>query len=368
MVPKRALIAITGAFRASSVLDLLQQFLVPEFGTNREPVQGGQASTASCPDPLPQPIHQVGFSLSLVPAIGRHLASDPVEVAEVGDGSIPIRLALLVVVRHVGIEAASAAFERGSVGYAGAVGTGLDCPVLVENDANLAVLGERWCGAAEGVDDVIEVLAGERLGAGLYLGGNLIRGTTGAAGELKMASMVEGVDNTDSIGFLARQFGAAAVASARGPRTKAGRSALFSAVEGDPAAVTSQLVFDVARGGDPLALDVVERVVVRIARVLALLHTLLNPELIVIGGAVAEAGDLLVPGLERQLVSLVDSPPSGGRIRPRRPRRRPRRRPPRPRPRRPRHLQQTRPQDPPATHCILPGSRDAGGVSADEWR
>ena len=195
------------------------------------------------------------------------------------------------------------------VDLAGAIGTGLGCPVLVENDANLAVLGERWCGAAKGVDDVIELLAGERLGAGLYLGGNLIRGTVGAAGELKMLSMVDGVGNTDGIGFLARSYGAAAIAAARGPRTKAGRSALYRAAQGDAAEITAQLVFDAARQGDALALEVVDRVTIRIARVLAVLHTLLNPELIVIGGAVAEAGDLLVPSLGKHLESLVDSPP-----------------------------------------------------------
>ncbi|MFI6674885.1 ROK family transcriptional regulator [Kribbella sp. NPDC050470] len=190
-----------------------------------------------------------------------------------------------------------------------AVGEGFGCPVLVENDANLAVLGERWHGAAAGVDDVIELLAGERLGAGLFLGGNLIRGSAGGAGELKALSMVEGVGNTDGIGFLAREFGAEVVASARGPRSKVGRSALYAAAGGDPAAVTAQLVFEAARTGDAVALEVVDRVVTRIARVLALLHTMLNPELIVVGGAVADAGDLLVPGLETHLTTLVDSPP-----------------------------------------------------------
>lgn len=195
------------------------------------------------------------------------------------------------------------------VDLATAVGKGLDCPVLVENDANLAVLGERWHGAARGVDDVIELLAGERLGAGIFLGGNLIRGLKGAAGELKLLSMVEGVGNTDGIGYLARALGAEAVATARGPRSKAGRSALYAAVNGDPEAVTATAVFAAARTGDVVAGEIVERVVVRIARVLALLDTMLNPALIVIGGAVAEAGDILVPRLERQLATLVDDPP-----------------------------------------------------------
>lgn len=195
------------------------------------------------------------------------------------------------------------------IDLARAIGKGFGCPVLVENDANLAVLGERWRGAAEGVDDVVELLAGERLGAGIYLGGNLVRGTSGAAGELKLLSMVEGVGNTDGIGYLAREFGAEVVKSARGPRSKVGRSALYGAVHGDPEAVTAKTVFQAARTGDAVALQVVDRVVVRIARVLALLDTMLNPELIVIGGGVADAGDVLVPRLEQQLATLIDLPP-----------------------------------------------------------
>jgi len=191
----------------------------------------------------------------------------------------------------------------------GAIGSGFGCPVLVENDANLAVLGERWRGVAQDVDDVVELLAGERLGAGIYLGGTLIRGSRGAAGELKLLSMVEGVGNTDGIGYLARSYGAEVVASARGSRSRVGRSALYAAVHGDPDAVTAKAVLEAARAGDAVAVQVVDRVVVRIARVLALLDTMLNPDLIVIGGAVAGAGDVLVPRLEEQLTTLVDDPP-----------------------------------------------------------
>ncbi|GAA3114082.1 putative NBD/HSP70 family sugar kinase [Kribbella aluminosa] len=96
------------------------------------------------------------------------------------------------------------------------------------------------------------------------------------------------------------------VAAACGSRSRTGRSALYKAVGGDPAAVTSETVFAAAQSGDEVALEVVDRVVVRIAPVLALLGTVLNPEMIVIGGGVADAGDLLVPRLERQLSILID--------------------------------------------------------------
>src|SRR4051812_46253803 len=58
--------------------------------------------------------------------------------------------------------------------------------IVVENDCNLAVIAERWCGAATGADDIVAVLAGERIGAGILVGGQVLRGHAGAAGGLAL--------------------------------------------------------------------------------------------------------------------------------------------------------------------------------------
>ncbi|WP_350275038.1 ROK family transcriptional regulator [Kribbella sp. HUAS MG21] len=185
-----------------------------------------------------------------------------------------------------------------------AVGEGFDAPVLVENDANLAVLAERWRGAAQGVDNVIELLAGERLGSGLFLGGRLIRGGHGGAGELEFLNLVEGVGNTDGIARLAKAYGAKAVATRR---RKTG--ALASAAGSDPGKIRAELVFAAAEAGDPAAVAVVDQVTTRIARVITLLNTLLDPDLVVIGGAVAQAGDVLIESLRRDVAALTGTPP-----------------------------------------------------------
>jgi predicted NBD/HSP70 family sugar kinase len=153
----------------------------------------------------------------------------------------------------------------------------------VENDANLAVVGERWRGVAQGCDNVIELLAGYRLGSALFMEGRLVRGHAGRAGELKFLSMVEGVGNTDAIAELTER----------------------AAGTGVPA----EKVFADARSGDPEAVRIVDGVLDRIARVVAIFGTFLDPELVVIGGGVAGAGDLIVPGLERRLPALTESPP-----------------------------------------------------------
>jgi predicted NBD/HSP70 family sugar kinase len=155
--------------------------------------------------------------------------------------------------------------------------------VRVENDANLAVIGERWRGVARGCDNVIELLAGYRLGSALVMDGRLIRGHDGRAGELEFLSMVEGVGNTDAIAELTER--------AAGSH------------------VPVESVFDAARSGDRAATRIVDSVLDRIARVVAIFGTFLNPELVVIGGGVAGAGDLIVPGLESRLPALTKSPP-----------------------------------------------------------
>jgi len=179
-----------------------------------------------------------------------------------------------------------------------AIGKGRGWPVLIENDANLAVLGERWRGAAVGIENVVLLLAGERLGAGIYLGGNLIRGGSGGAGELRPLQLVEGVGDTYGIGELARRLGAEMVT---GHRTgKPGQRSL--GLDGvDPKLLTAQVVFDAVRAGDPVAARLLDEIMDRIAKVVAVVATLLDPDLVIIGGAVAGAGELLIEPLKAKV-------------------------------------------------------------------
>jgi predicted NBD/HSP70 family sugar kinase/predicted transcriptional regulator len=169
-------------------------------------------------------------------------------------------------------------------------------PVLVDNDANLAALDERSAGTAANVDNVIVLLAGERLGAGLILGGQLVRGA-GAAGELAFLRLVDGVRGTDGIAPHARRLGAEHIS--RVGTAKPGT--LYALAHGDPAAVTAEMVLTAAQDGDPAALELLDAVAERMSRVVAVLATLLHPELLVIGGAVAGAGDVLLEPLRRHL-------------------------------------------------------------------
>src|SRR5918996_1400737 len=121
------------------------------------------------------------------------------------------------------------------------VGGRFGWPVLVENDANLAAWGERWRGVGTGVDDLVVMVADERLGSGLFLGGRPIRGHAGGAGELRFLELVERVGGTHGIAYLTRTLGAEAVAElqAKGMVGDRGRK-LYELVSGDPARVQTE--------------------------------------------------------------------------------------------------------------------------------
>jgi predicted NBD/HSP70 family sugar kinase len=164
---------------------------------------------------------------------------------------------------------------------AGALQRTLAAPVVIENDCNLAVIGERWQGVARGTDDVICVLGGERIGAGIVVGGKLLRGHAGAAGELAFldayAHEQQGRGIAQLVGVLAGQ--------------------------------TPEAVFEAARAGDPTALHAVERAANWAGLAIVAMAQVVNPELVVIGGGVAGAGEVLLDPLRRLVEERVPIPP-----------------------------------------------------------
>ena len=170
--------------------------------------------------------------------------------------------------------------------------------VLLENDANLAALGERWHGAAAGIDDVVVILASERLGSGIVEGGRLVHGTRGSAGELAYLDLVEGVGDTYGIAHLARTWAAEALATPA-PTT-------LRAVQ--PGRVEAEKVFAAAAQGDAVALGILDRLADRMARVVGTVSTMFNPELVVIGGGVAGSADVLLAPISERLKEFTATP------------------------------------------------------------
>ncbi len=189
------------------------------------------------------------------------------------------------------------------------LGRAFPCPVLVENEVHLSVIGERWRGAAQGIDDAVYVQLGVGIGAGILIGGEVYRGAGGAAGELGSLPFPPEEEAPAGLGAFERAAGGDAYARL-GRRAAAGRRGgrLMELAGGDPASIDAELVFRAAGEGDAAALEVVEEVVARTSRGIGAVITILNPATVIIGGGVSRAGDLLLEPLERHLRALVPFP------------------------------------------------------------
>lgn len=172
--------------------------------------------------------------------------------------------------------------------------------VLLENDANLAALGERWRGSAVGVDDVVVILASERFGSGVIEDGRLLRGCGGGFGEMAYLDLVEGVGDPFGIASLARRWAAEALAGSA--KTTLRPSAPGTEVEAED-------VFAAAAAGDAVSLAILDRLSDRVARVIATVATMVNPELVVIGGGVAKSAGVLLESVAERLPKLTATPP-----------------------------------------------------------
>ena len=158
----------------------------------------------------------------------------------------------------------------------------LGLPVTLENDINLAALGEQWQGVARGVDDFVFLSVGTGMGAGVVLGGELHRGRHGAAGE---------------IDFALAGLGLEVDPSAPGVETLAQGLA------------DARAVFEAARDGDEAARTVVEEVARRIALHIAAVAAVADVSLVVLGGGIGTNGDLLLRPVSRLLAEWLPYPP-----------------------------------------------------------
>ncbi|GAA3491700.1 ROK family transcriptional regulator [Streptomyces cremeus] len=171
------------------------------------------------------------------------------------------------------------------VDLAGELGGGFDCPVLVENDCNLAALAESWTGLAQDVSDLVFVLSGVRTGAGMLIGGRIHRGRRGTAGEIGALPLV---------GWH------------RAPSHLAGCQGLPPGTR--PEEIAGH-VFGRAREGDPAARWAVEQYAHDLAEGIAALVLTVDPDLVVLGGGVSRSGDVLLEPLRRHLDPLCLEPP-----------------------------------------------------------
>jgi len=188
----------------------------------------------------------------------------------------------------------------------------LGLPVFVDNDANVAMLAEHRFGAARGAQHALLLTLGTGIGGGIVVDGRLVRGALGSAGEL--GHMVIDQDGPRCQGNCPSRGCLEAFASG----TALGRDALQAAHE-HPAsalgralaagrAVTGALVTELAHDGDPTAAAVVRRIGEYLGVGIASLVNIFNPSVVVVGGGVIAAGELLLEPAREVLAQRALSP------------------------------------------------------------
>ena len=176
----------------------------------------------------------------------------------------------------------------------------LGMEVYVENDVNLAVQGENWLGAGGGSDNLAFLALGTGIGAGLVLGGQLVRGAAGAAGELGFLPF-----GTDALSQPADAAGALErIVATDGIRRR------YAERSGRQATVPE--IFDRADRGDADAVSVLDETAEYLARAIVALCALADPGMVILGGSIGARAELV--GRVRAL--LADAVPTPLRIEP----------------------------------------------------
>lgn len=165
--------------------------------------------------------------------------------------------------------------------------------VKIDNDANVAALGEAWAGSGTGIPNVVCYTLGTGVGGGIIINGKIHQGTTGMAGELGHMSVVPDIEAIQcpcgQMGCLETVSSATGIvrmaneAVERGERTSL---ALHEKIE-------AKHVFDAAKSGDEVSLRIVNRAAYYIGRSMAAVAVVVNPKRFILGGGVSKAGEIL---------------------------------------------------------------------------
>ncbi|AZP05261.1 ROK family glucokinase [Jeotgalibaca ciconiae] len=181
-------------------------------------------------------------------------------------------------------------------------------PFYIDNDANVAALGEKWMGAGADDPDVVFITLGTGVGGGVVMNGELIHGTAGSGGEIGHITIepngfectcgkkgcLETVASASGVINLTRQYS----------EKFAGKSELKTLID-DGAEVTSKMVFDLAKEKDALAEMVVDQFAYYLGLACSHLGNILNPKYIIIGGGVSNAGEFLLEKVQKSFATYT---------------------------------------------------------------
>jgi glucokinase len=189
----------------------------------------------------------------------------------------------------------------------------LGLPVKASNDANVAAFGEMWKGAGQGCANMVMVTLGTGVGGGIIVNGQILSGATGGGGEIGHLHVDdEETDfcNCGNQGCL-EQYGSATGIVRLAKKRLEQDNTPSTLRDGE---ITAKSVFDAVKAGDSVAVEIAESFGSYLGKGLGMIASVVNPEVIVIGGGVSKAGDVLIKYIEPNFKKYAFPPCSHARI------------------------------------------------------
>ncbi|OBY78880.1 glucokinase [Paenibacillus sp. KS1] len=185
-------------------------------------------------------------------------------------------------------------------------------PVKIDNDANVAALGEVWSGAGKGIDHCVCYTLGTGVGGGIIINGRIVQGFSGLAGELGHMAVIPDLEaiqcGCGKIGCLETVSSATGIIRMANDAVERGDRTSLSLVE----SITAKDVFDAAKAGDEVAVRIVSRAAYYLGKAMAAVAVTLNPERFIIGGGVSKAGEFLFEQIRETFMKLTPDPVTRG--------------------------------------------------------
>lgn len=171
----------------------------------------------------------------------------------------------------------------------------------IGNDANVAALGEAWKGAAQNTHSSVMVTIGTGIGSGIIVDGKIITGFLGGGGEIGHMPIEDAIEET--VCACGNENCLEIFTSATGIVTA------FYRLTGR--ALSAKEILNAAKGGQKIAIEVVDKMQNIMGKACAVIGCVVNPEIFVIGGGVSKAGDFLLSGIEKYYNEYIFQPIKG---------------------------------------------------------
>ena len=180
----------------------------------------------------------------------------------------------------------------------------IDKPVYIDNDATVAGLAESVAGVSANTDSSVFLTLGTGVGGGIIIHGKVWSGSHGVGSEIGHMILKMGGEpcTCGNHGCVERYCSATAIIRmAREAVKEHPESAILTAAKGDPANINAKIVFDAAKAGDPVGMQVFREYVSYLAQAISNIIQFLDPEVIALGGGVSKAGDFLLNAVREEV-------------------------------------------------------------------